>query len=193
MKIAFMGASGTGKSTLARYVSQRYQIPINPIGSRSVAASMGFENPYDVDRAGRREEFQLRLMREKLEWESHNRSFVTDRTALDQYIYAELENARTPERELEWMLHDIQANLIDAAYDLVFWTPVEYHQSLDGDPSRKVDADYHQHFEKLIKQSLHYGRFSLVTALTCSELTDRQEEVDYQIGRLQEHLANSRH
>lgn len=51
MRIAFCGASGTGKTTLARYLSERFELPLNPIGSRSTAKALGFESPYDVDRA----------------------------------------------------------------------------------------------------------------------------------------------
>ena len=67
LTVAFIGASATGKSTLARFVSETYchagvPLPINPIGSRSVAKEMGFVGPdpvtgelvgrpYDVDRA----------------------------------------------------------------------------------------------------------------------------------------------
>jgi len=60
VKIAFIGASGTGKSTLARFIAERFNLPINPVGSRSVAKEMGFVDPvtgegrpYDVDRAHR--------------------------------------------------------------------------------------------------------------------------------------------
>jgi len=51
MKIAFAGASGTGKTTLAKYLSEKLDLPFNPVGARSVAKKMGFDNPYDVDRA----------------------------------------------------------------------------------------------------------------------------------------------
>jgi len=51
VKIAFCGASGCGKSTLARYVVETYDLELNPVGSRSVAKDMGFDNPYDVDKA----------------------------------------------------------------------------------------------------------------------------------------------
>lgn len=57
MMIAMIGVSGTGKSTLARFISEQYGYPINPVGSRSVAKEMGFVGPdgegrpYDVDRA----------------------------------------------------------------------------------------------------------------------------------------------
>jgi hypothetical protein len=49
--VSFAGASGTGKTTLATWLSERLGVPRNPVGSRSVALSMGFENPYDTDKA----------------------------------------------------------------------------------------------------------------------------------------------
>lgn len=64
MRIAFMGASGTGKSTLAQWLvgpdaglEITRGLPICPVGSRSTAKAMGFVGPdgegrpYDVDRA----------------------------------------------------------------------------------------------------------------------------------------------
>lgn len=133
MKVAFAGASGTGKSTLARWVAETYNLPFNPVGSRSVAKSMGFVGedgegrPYDVDQAtawaydaslhtgpkeaaraakdayarrskaeGRRPGasctmrpvFQRRLADEKIAWEQAHADFVTDRTPLDDLVYA---------------------------------------------------------------------------------------------------------
>lgn len=60
MKIAFIGCSGTGKTTLAQYVAEHYQIPLNPMGARRVAEDLGFidergkPNPYLVDKANAR-------------------------------------------------------------------------------------------------------------------------------------------
>lgn len=58
MRVAFAGASGTGKSTLAQWLSLELGLPMNPIGARSVAKDMGFvdpvsgeSRPYLVDRA----------------------------------------------------------------------------------------------------------------------------------------------
>ena len=57
MRIAFCGASGTGKSTLAKWIVENAAelkldgIELNPVGSRSVAKAMGFSSPYDVDKA----------------------------------------------------------------------------------------------------------------------------------------------
>ncbi len=62
MRIAFLGASGTGKTTLTTAIAKIRDLPICPVGSRSVAQAMGFVhppghaqegqgNPYAVDRA----------------------------------------------------------------------------------------------------------------------------------------------
>jgi hypothetical protein len=57
MKIAFAGASATGKTTLTKYLAEQFNLLINPHGSRSMAKEMGFVNekgdgdPYAVDRA----------------------------------------------------------------------------------------------------------------------------------------------
>jgi len=53
LRIAFAGASGTGKTTLAKYVYEVMapDMKFNPIGSRSVSKMMGFNSPYDVDMA----------------------------------------------------------------------------------------------------------------------------------------------
>lgn len=63
MRVGFIGASGTGKSTLVRLLQVKHpDVPVNPVGSRSVAKAMGFVhpagspqadegNPYAVDHA----------------------------------------------------------------------------------------------------------------------------------------------
>src|SRR5450631_4116837 len=90
MRTAFAGSSGTGKSVLTTFIHEKYGYPINPVGSRSVAQAMGFASPYDVDKAGKRAEFQRRLFVEKCNWEDAHESFVTDRTHIDNLIYSSM-------------------------------------------------------------------------------------------------------
>ena len=95
MRVAIYGASGTGKTTVAKMIKQEFGLPFNPVGSRTVAKEMGFDNPYDVDAAGKRAEFQWKLVESKVAWERAHEQFVTDRTTLDNLAYT--------------MLHDIYA------------------------------------------------------------------------------------
>lgn len=153
LRIAFAGASGTGKSTLAETVAKRWEIPLNPVGSRSVSKAMGFANPYDVDKAGKRAEFQRRLVTEKTKWESEHASFVTDRTTLDNIVYTMFHD-----------VHAIDAELLDAAvqglrrYTHIIYCPVASFCNPGDDPHRVKDPTYHDLYDIVIKAMLdRYG------------------------------------
>jgi hypothetical protein len=184
MRIGFIGCSGCGKSTLARYVSEKYGLPICPVGSRSVAAAMGFSNPYDVDKAGRRPEFQRRLFEEKRAWELEHESFVSDRTYFDNLIYAIMHGCT------QYM---VDGELVEYAtamkrYSLVIHCPLAAFQNLGDDPARIVSKTYHQVYEfmttKLIYDSLHIDLEGLEVASLLAD-RDRRDQVDQFIGELQ--------
>jgi hypothetical protein len=146
LRVAFCGASGTGKTTMAQTLSNLRGIPFNPVGSRSVSKEMGFETPYDVDKAGKRAEFQKRLVISKTKWEKERDGFVTDRTTLDNIAYT--------------MLHDIyavDADLIRQAvsglsrYTHVIYCPVSVFCNPAGDTNRVQDLTYHELYDVLVQ------------------------------------------
>lgn len=144
MRIAIAGASGTGKTTLATAIAARYSLPINPVGARSVAADMGFANPYDVDKAGKRVEFQRRLFEEKRFWERSTESFVTDRTYLDNLTYCALHMAEhLPDNAIEEFTGAMER------YDLVLVLFRKDFQKLD-DGIRKTSQAYHEIYDRLL-------------------------------------------
>lgn len=178
IRLAFAGASGTGKSTLASYLAETRGLPLNPIGSRSVSKAMGFDSPYDVDKAGMRAEFQRRLVVEKIAWEAEHEEFVTDRTTLDNLAYT--------------MLHDvysIDADLLDKVvsgirrYTHVVFCSVDSFCDVAGDPNRVQDRTYHRLYDVVMRGLLErlYGltkdpaRF---TELRATELIGRKQELD---------------
>ncbi len=144
MKIAISGASGTGKTTLARMISEHYQIPLNPVGSRTVAKEMGFDNPYDVDKAGLRVEFQSKLFEAKRKWEQEHDSFVTDRSYMDNATYCALHMAEHLTEKI--LLEHMKAMEI---YDFVFKLRLDAFQSLD-DGVRQTNKLYHQLYEMIL-------------------------------------------
>lgn len=145
MRVAFCGASGTGKSELARYIAEKHGLPINPVGSRSVAKAMGFASPYDVDAAGKRAEFQSRLLIEKSTWELEHDAFVTDRTTLDNLAYTLIHGVDT-----------IDDAYFDAAcsamgrYDHVIYCAEHLFCNPGEDPARMKSKTYHRLFDAVL-------------------------------------------
>jgi len=159
MRIAIAGASGTGKTTLANAIAERYSLPINPVGARSVAKSMGFDNPYDVDKAGRRVEFQRRLFEQKRDWELANDRFVTDRTYLDNLTYCALHMAdQLPDNAIEEYMEAMKR------YEMVFVMQISEFQSLE-DGVRKTSRTYHRLYEELLFRLIFPEGFSEEHAL----------------------------
>jgi len=139
-----------------------YKIPFNPVGSRSVSRDMGFSNPYDVDKAGRRAEFERRLINEKFVWEMNNEDFVTDRTTFDNLAYT--------------MLHDVSAitdDIIDRAilgmkrYTHVLYCPSETYLRRADDPHRMDSSAYHKVYDAALHGLItKYSRPNLLTLVT---------------------------
>lgn len=171
-RIAFAGASGTGKTTLARYVSERFGLPINPVGSRTVAASMGFASPYDVDAAGKRGEFQRRLQAEKIAWETANDSFVTDRTTLDELVYTMFHDVDTAAGEY----HE-RAVAHMARYDLVFFCPARVFCKVDGDKARRDSMAYQVLFSDVLEGIGPISAESTWVPLRRNHVGDRQSSI----------------
>ncbi len=163
-RIAFTGASGTGKTTLSQYLVETLQLKFNPVGSRSVAKAMGFESPYDVDKAGKRAEFQRRLVTEKRAWEDDHAEFVSDRTTLDNLAYTVFHDVGTVDA-------DLLAQVIGGMerYTHVIYCPVAVFCNPAGDPHRVADMTYHQLYDTMIEalvrkhmpRSAHFGRVAV--------------------------------
>lgn len=171
MRIAFLGASGTGKSTLTQWISKEYSLDTNPIGSRSVAKMMGFDNPYDVDAAGKRTEFQIRLLLEKAKWEAEHETFVVDRTTLDvvSYICLHCISALTDEvldNAFAWMKR----------YTHIYYCPLTAFINLDNDPNRVATMAYHKVYDTLIQGLIMKpGLRTRIVSLTMANLDDRKQ------------------
>jgi predicted ATPase len=89
MKIYFTGCHGSGKTTLARYVSEKYKVPLITEVARQVLS----EKELHIDTLRHNlevvDEYQTQIFYRQLQEEqAYSTSFVSDRSALDALCYA---------------------------------------------------------------------------------------------------------
>jgi hypothetical protein len=151
MKIAFAGASGTGKTTLMNLFVETaddlgFPLEVCNVGSREVIKELGLENPYDVDLLGKRKEFQHLLFEKKKQWEDSHKDFITDRTHLDNLVYSIMHDC------LGTVSYDFMKSCIDQCgkYDLIVFCKMERFHHLGEDPLRVKDVGYHKVYETIL-------------------------------------------
>jgi hypothetical protein len=106
---------------------------------------MGFDNPYDVDAAGKRSEFQTRLTREKTEWEATHGEFITDRTTFDNLAYSMLHGCR----DVDAALFEIVCGGM-SRYQYVVYCPTAVFIHVGDDPDRLKNATYQQLYDATV-------------------------------------------
>ncbi len=178
IRLAFCGSSGTGKSTLASRIAKHLGAPQNPVGSRSVSIAMGFASPYDVDAAGKRAEFQRRLIVDKIAWENDQETFVTDRTPLDNLLYTMLHDITAVDEE---MVELVRRGL--SRYTCIVYCPVRVFCRVGEDTARVKSPAYQAVFDAaLVGLIATYAEPENVLTLASDDLEERVDMVRAYIG-----------
>lgn len=97
MRIYFVGGHGTGKTTLARYVSYQYKIPMITEVARMVLSEKETHLDtlrYDLEQV---DDYQRQIFHRQLEEEKRYPSFVSDRSFLDCLSYTAQHTRILPE------------------------------------------------------------------------------------------------
>lgn len=171
-RIAFVGASGTGKTACLEGVNEQSKLPVLPSGARALALAMGFATPYQVDAVGRRGEFQRRLLEEKISSEGGQEIFISDRSVVDVLTY--------------YAMHD-PVNMDDALierakeafdrYTHVFLCPMGAVFNPGDDPARVKNRAYHRIFQELcfawVRKFYSYSGETRLMTLAMSSLEER--------------------
>jgi nicotinamide riboside kinase len=162
MKVAFTGAGGTGKTTLAEHIHTRWETPFLTNVAREVMRLKGIENEAAQNLMSDEDLLDLQYsiflaLKQRRESEP---SFVTDRLLLDNYVYAlrRCGHAMSENLREQW-----EKAAIEDLYrmDLVFYCPAGLFP-LKADGMRQADVA-HQY---LIDSAI-YG-------LLCKHAFDRQ-------------------
>lgn len=173
LRIAFCGASGTGKSTIAKWLAEQLGLPFCDVGSREIAAKMGFASPYDVDRAGMRGAFQRKLFAAKRSWEEQRASFVTDRTHFDNLAYTRIHSPEVATKDYERACVEASSR-----YTHVFVCPTHAFHDIGTDPARVRDRDYHQRYEDDLLLLLRLLPSTVLRrTLNAADLAQRKQDV----------------
>jgi len=143
MKIALTGAGGTGKTTLARYLSDKWGIPYLGGVGREVMEEMGVQGEPAQELMSKESLLilQYKIFERLQAKRKQTTSYVTDRCILDNFVYA-LRHCGTvinPNLLKEWReiaLADLYAN------DLVFYAPTGLIP-VERDGVR-IDSEAHQ-------------------------------------------------
>lgn len=88
MRIYFSGCHGSGKSTLTRYVSKKYNLPMISEAARMVLSEKELQIDtlrYDMDTV---DDYQSQVFDRQLKEESKHEEFVADRSLIDCLAYS---------------------------------------------------------------------------------------------------------
>lgn len=88
MKVYFVGSHSIGKTTCARYVSEKYTQPLITEVARTILSEQELQVDtlrYDLNTV---DDYQRKVFYRQIEEESKHISFVSDRSAIDALAYA---------------------------------------------------------------------------------------------------------
>lgn len=134
MKIYFSGAHGVGKSTLARHVSKKHQLPMICEAARQILAEQELQINvlrYDLDVV---DSYQKQVFERQLSEENKQESFVADRSLIDCLGYSAQHSRILPELLASPFLTTYITNLRSSGSILFFVRPsrATLHAQVDG-------------------------------------------------------------
>lgn len=166
MKVAFIGAGGTGKTTMAQLMAERFGFDYNVLSTQSFMPE-GIKSHQDVMRlaCNNPEEgikFQQALIESRhtyyrnpeLRGKSGQEHIVSDRTAMDSFIYYLIQNSAWGTDLLASVLEKKAVeNLL--SFDAVFWPFCSDMPFVEDNGVRQTNKAYNQMFESVLHGVLH--------------------------------------
>lgn len=168
-KIGICGSFSTGKSTIAKEISKKYDLDF----VESLERKLIKEKEIDIKSLNLEElkDFQKSLVENILKEENSKRWFVTDTTLIDSLAYT---------REIDdiFFRNEIFKMIINEwfYYDIMFYTPLEFE--IENDGVRHLDQEFREVIDKNIQYYLKLFNVKYyVLTWSVSERLDRIDRV----------------
>ena len=148
-RIAFTGAQGTGKSTLAERLAAELEYPVLPTPGRIMSTRAIAINRHGTVAT------QVYAWLIQAELEAAQERFIATRTLIDVWAYGKLNLARDEDTfagELFAQLTRTTGQLLQGRYDLVIYLPPGL--PLRADDVRSGDVDYQAEVDEAISGAL---------------------------------------
>ncbi len=153
MKIAISGTHGVGKTTLAKSLAKKLNLPLIEEVARGVAQRYGFKNTEQIKKAenNKRYSFQHEVFYEQVAEESLKSSFISDRSVFDPLAYCLYYGIAIPDN---WAR---MAELQSMSYDFIIYCPIPRYEISD-DGFRLTDKNSQQYIDTTTRILLNYAR-----------------------------------
>ena len=147
MKIALMGASGTGKTTLAKEISKKYDIPYLEKISGFIFEEIVEDKKNPLKDKKNNALYKLSNCICRMNDQLTTKSYVADRSVLDSYMYISLDfDFSYKSQILEFLIYCIKNN----PYDLLIYVPMEFELP-DTEKKPRLDLGHRMLEDKLAK------------------------------------------
>ena len=146
MRVAIIGAHGTGKTTLARGLAQALNMHLINEAARIVAHDMGYTPATIPDELV--VAYQQAILDEQIDEESSREAWISDRSVVDNmaYLVAQVERLNIPVATVLEYHRKAYPRL--EHYDALIFVPIAFDLELDGE--RHADLE----FQDLIEETL---------------------------------------
>lgn len=176
MKIAFTGASGTGKTSVARnLLSQSHEtlgeIPLVGVDSRSLLDMLGLKRAESID-DDQYKVFQMMYFSQKMLVESGCGELLTERSFVDGLTYWKMHCEQSASPSENEMIHRLCREQTKK-YDYHFLFPVGFIP-VEDDGYRHRDPEYHKEFELLLESILRDWGIKYMV-MPCSDVPTRSD------------------